>query len=64
MDEEASLDAAVETSAVMSGTVVVRSRLPITERDAEVDKVLDAASEVKLGTTKVDEDSVGAVDRL
>lgn len=62
VDKGASLDAAVETSAVMSDTVVVRSRLPVSESDTEVERVFDADSEVKLGTTMVDEGSVGAVD--
>lgn len=62
MDTDASLDVAFETSAVMSETVVVRSRLPVPERDPEAERVFDADSEVMLGTTKVDEDSVSAVD--
>lgn len=49
-------------SAVMSCSVVVEARLPAPERDSEVEKMPDEASEVKLGTTKVDEDSANNVD--
>ncbi|KAL9122465.1 MAG: hypothetical protein Q9187_000975 [Circinaria calcarea] len=62
VDKDAALDAAMEISAVMSGIVVVGSRLLVPKRDSDVKKAPDEASEVKLGTTKVDEDSANAVD--